>query len=217
MQSLEREKLELQFRQETLELESELAARARRLLRSKYGQPHNIATAFIDKVTNGPSIKADDSVGLSKFAVSLTSCKNTLRDIGLASRVQNPDTLQKIVGRLPMNLKLKWRDEADRITEELQREITFEDLAKFVEREARVATHPVFGKIERDNANKQSQFNAPKLKSSPNPPKIAVFACQGEPSVPKVEEGLTKGCESVSSAATINMLYLQQQSLVVSV
>ncbi|KAL9980361.1 hypothetical protein ACROYT_G008936 [Oculina patagonica] len=90
---------------------------ARKLLAKRYGQPYKIASAYVDRVTNGPVIKAEDETALQSFSVLLTSCKNTLNDIGYLSKIENPDSLRKVVARLPFNLRQKWRDVADDITE----------------------------------------------------------------------------------------------------
>ena len=123
----------------------------RTLLKKRYGQSYRIATAYVNKLTKGPPIKAEDSSALRRFSVLLTGCKNTLKEIGYLSKVENPDTLKLIVNRLPCGLKLKWRDVADRITETEEREITIEDIDGFVTSKARVATHAIFGNVTRDN------------------------------------------------------------------
>ena len=120
---------------------------ARKLLAKRYGQPYKIASAYVDRVTNGSAIKAEDGTALQSFSVLLTSCKNTLSDIGYLSKIENPDSLRKVVARLPFNLRQKWRDVADDITERKAREVTFADIASFVEMKARVLTHPIFGDI----------------------------------------------------------------------
>jgi hypothetical protein len=86
-------------------------------------------------------------VALRKFAVSLISCANTIKEIGFANKANSPDTLKKIILRLPYVLRRKWRSRADNITEKEDREIQIEDIAQFVEAEARAATHPIFGDI----------------------------------------------------------------------
>ena len=58
--------------------------------------------------------------------------------------------MKGIVNKLPYGLKAKWHDVADKITEEQEREINVEDIANFVSRAARAATHPVFGNISSD-------------------------------------------------------------------
>ncbi|XP_028418712.1 uncharacterized protein LOC114544217 [Dendronephthya gigantea] len=55
---------------------------ARRLLKERYGQSFRIAAAHIGKLTEGPPIKAEDGNGLLQFSIQLTSCTNTLKEIG---------------------------------------------------------------------------------------------------------------------------------------
>ena len=120
---------------------------ARSLLKDRYGQSYKIATALIDRVTKTPQIKSDDGPALQRYSVLLTSCKNSLKEIGYLSKIENPDTLQRIIGKLPLWLRQRWREKADHITEDLKREVTIGDIAEFVEAKARIANHPVFGNI----------------------------------------------------------------------
>ncbi|PFX28501.1 hypothetical protein AWC38_SpisGene6805 [Stylophora pistillata] len=120
---------------------------ARALLKDTYGESYKIATALIDQVTKSPQIKADDGPALQRYSVLLTSCKNSLQEIGYLSKIENPDTLQRIIGRLPLGLRQRWREKADHITGDLKREVTIGDIAEFVEAKARIANHPVFGNI----------------------------------------------------------------------
>ena len=83
---------------------------ARTLLKDRYGQNYRIATAYVERLTNGRPIKAEDS-----FA--LIGCSNTLGEIGYLGKAEKPETLLMFVNRLPYDLKLKWRDIADGITE----------------------------------------------------------------------------------------------------
>ena len=112
-----------------------------------YGQDYKIASAYVDRVTTGPPIRAERVDDLRKFSILITSCKNALKDIGYLRRINNPDVLKKIVDRLPFDMKRKWRDIADDISECKHREITIEDVASFIEKRARSASYPVFGNI----------------------------------------------------------------------
>ena len=130
------------------------------MLKSKYGQDYKIAAAFVDKITKGDQIRADDSDALQKLSVSVVSCRNTLKEIGYLSKIENPDSLKAIVAKLPYDLKKKWRLKADDISEEKRREIKFDDIVSFVERQARIASHPIFGKLTKErelNINKKPQ------------------------------------------------------------
>ena len=56
-----------------------------------------------------------------------------------------------IVNRLPYELKLKWHDVTDKITEKEEREITIEDMDGFITSKACAATHAIFGNVAMDN------------------------------------------------------------------
>ena len=127
---------------------------ARNVLRKWYGQSYRIATAYVDKLMKGPAIKTEDSEALRRFSTLLCSCKHTLKEIGYLNKVEYPETLKAILTRLPNGLRQRWRDVADNITENEEREITIEDLinldldlSNFVVVRARAANHAVFGDI----------------------------------------------------------------------
>ena len=127
---------------------------ARKLLKSRYGQAYKIATAYVDRLTKGPPIGAEDGAGLQRFSILLTSCKNTLKEIGYLNKIENPDSLQRVVERLPFALRKNWRDNADNISNVREREITIGDIANFVEVKARASTHPTFGNITSESKTK---------------------------------------------------------------
>ncbi|KAK3745375.1 hypothetical protein QZH41_001403 [Actinostola sp. cb2023] len=99
-------------------------ARARELLKARYGQPFKIATAYIDNVLKTPLIKAEDARALQRYSVLLASCENTLTKIGYASKIDNPDTLRKIIEKLPFSLRDRWRATADDSNEVKRRDVT---------------------------------------------------------------------------------------------
>ena len=117
---------------------------ADKLLNQRCGQSYKIATAYVDKVTKGPVIRSEDRRGLQNFVTLLTNCRNTLKSIGYSSKVENPDSLRGVINRLPYDFRKKWRNAADQISEDQDREIKFEDIVVFVEKQARSASRPVF-------------------------------------------------------------------------
>jgi hypothetical protein len=129
---------------------------ARRLLLERYGQAYKIASAFVDRISNGPPIKAEDGLGLQRFSILLTSCSNTLKEIGYLSKLENPDGMRKIIDRLPFSLKAKWREVVDGIMQRECRDATVKDISDFIEARARVANHPIFGKISSDGRRNNS-------------------------------------------------------------
>ena len=123
---------------------------ARRLLVERYGQPYNIATMYmyVDRVINGAPIHAEDGPSLQKFSILLTSCRNNLKEIAYLNRLENLDSLRKIVGWLPYPLRLKWHDLVDTISQKEKRDPNLKDILEFVEARSRAANHPIFGKVQ---------------------------------------------------------------------
>jgi len=53
--------------------------KARKLLESKFEQKHKIALAYVNKVTNGPAIKAEDAEALEGFTTFTTVVRTFLK------------------------------------------------------------------------------------------------------------------------------------------
>ena len=113
--------------------------RAREILQSRYGRPHVIARTYIDRLLNGPQIKASDVDKLSGLALDMQRCQMTLSQLGFESDVDNTENLRRIARRLPMHLRSKWADVAHFICES-GREPRFSDLAEFVDKRSQVAS-----------------------------------------------------------------------------
>ncbi|XP_046847963.1 uncharacterized protein LOC124441528 [Xenia sp. Carnegie-2017] len=124
---------------------------ARKLFKENYGQNYRIATAYLQRIMEGPLIRAKDGEALRRFSVLLISCKNTLKEIGYLNKLDNLGSLQNIIRKLPYSIRQKWCDIADDITSNKKREVTFEDISRFVEVKARALNHPIFGKINNDS------------------------------------------------------------------
>lgn len=120
---------------------------ARRLLEKRYGNHERIVAAYMDKILEWPNLKADDIDGLDQFSVMLISCKNAILGSSLnAKEIEHPKTMRVILEKLPFSLHERWRRLADTILEDQYRQVTFTDLVEFIEKEARVASNPLFGR-----------------------------------------------------------------------
>ena len=148
---------------------------ARRLLKERYGQEYRIVAAHVRTLTEGPIIKSEDGNALLQFSVQLTSCTNTLKEIGSLGKLDHPENLRRVINRLPFGMRLKWHDTVDRIIESEERDVTIEDVTKFVTAKARAATHPIFGKVVNENKGKQEDNKGRRQFGS----KAGGFATQG--------------------------------------
>ena len=129
---------------------------ARKLLKERYRQNYKIAAAHVKRLLDGLLIKADDGSALQQFSIQLTSCVNTLREIGYISKLDSQDNLKKIIDGLPYSLRVKWRDTVDKVVETEARDVTVVNIMKFVIARARAASHPVFGRVAIETKPKQS-------------------------------------------------------------
>jgi hypothetical protein len=159
---------------------------ATRLLKQRYGQSYQIASAEVNRLINGPVIKPDDGVELQRFSIQLTSCANTLKEIGCIGKLDNSENLKRIINRLPTAMQYKWQDAVGRIVEQEGRDITINDVTKFVTSRARAANHPVFGKVDRERKEK---IDPDQRRSRPPGIRANVFSTHGEE---ENQEGATK-------------------------
>ncbi|KAK3734086.1 hypothetical protein QZH41_000409 [Actinostola sp. cb2023] len=122
-------------------------------------------------------IKAEDTRALQRYSVLLASCENTLTKIGYTSKIDNPDTLRKIIEKLPFSL----RATADDINEVKRRDVTIHDVVDFVTKKARAVNHPIFGSIINDTRSDNSKATKPQHKSTAMFPRASTFATREEP------------------------------------
>ena len=142
---------------------------ARQLMKKKFGDDYRIVTAYETKALNWPEVKAEDSISVDRFSIFLMRCKNAMECSKYLTKLEQPDTIQKLIMKLPFNLRKTWHRSIDHIME-TERSVTFSDLAEFVDNEARVTANPIFGKITEDtkpkNERKGKQSRSGRSKTS---------------------------------------------------
>ncbi|MCG8069349.1 MAG: DUF1759 domain-containing protein, partial [Candidatus Thiodiazotropha taylori] len=161
--------------------------RARSILYSRYGRPHVVARSYIEKLINGPQLKASDIDGLSRLALEIQKCEITLSRLGYSSDIDNSENLRRIVKRLPMHLRSKWVDVAYLISEPVRgtdpgREPCFSDLAKFVDERSRVASSMYGVDLTKENGQSKADRASPG-KNQSSGVKITTLATNSEGTV----------------------------------
>lgn len=122
--------------------------RVKQLLKEHFGNSYKIAVAYTNKVLDWTPIKPEDAESLNAFSLFLTACCNTMSEVSYMEELDNVTNLKAIVGMLPFKLRERWRSVVYGIQEERDRSVKFKDLAEFINEQARVALHPVFGDIK---------------------------------------------------------------------
>lgn len=120
---------------------------ARKLLHREYGDPFKVATAYIKKATNWPTIKPNDGHGLKQLSYFLTKCVNAMQGIEHMCVLNHAPNMQSIVIRLPVFLQNKWRDHVCRVRQSNESQnVNFEDLVSFVTRQAESMNDPIYSR-----------------------------------------------------------------------
>ena len=70
------------------------------------------------------------------------------------TKLEQPDTIRKLVMKLRFNLRKTWCHLVDHVMETKRRSVMCSDVAEFVDNEARVTANPVFRKITEDTKPK---------------------------------------------------------------
>ena len=163
--------------------------------------------AYVDQLTNGPYIKAEDAESLEGFSILLSSCTNTLKAIGYLNKIEGPDNMRKIIERLPSKLQSSWRDNADRILNADKREVCIEDIASFVEEKSRALSNPIFGKLPflaKDKRKSQTRGTKSKPEGSgPGPRELSNFSTSSQKSPMDQNKSQEKKSEDLSKRSCL--------------
>ena len=119
---------------------------ARRLLDKRYGDSSKVAASLVSQILAWPFVHPNDVNGLDEFSIFLRGCLNSLKSIPLGMSEVDARTIRQILSRLPPDFTEKWRNAADLIESNDNRNASFEDFVLFIERLARVAGNPWYGK-----------------------------------------------------------------------
>lgn len=102
--------------------------------------------------------------------------------------MDNAANLRAIVVKLPYKLREKWRSVACEIQQKQNVRVKFKDLVEFINKQARIALHPVFGDIKESSTSKgqaKSQAEASTYKKAVTK---MVFTTSAVPVDKKIED-----------------------------
>ncbi|KAL7838309.1 hypothetical protein AOLI_G00267130 [Acnodon oligacanthus] len=131
---------------------------AKKLLQEHFGNEYTISRAYIEKALNWPDIKSDDGAVLQSFDLYLTGCRNAMADVAYMEELDSSVNMRSIISKLPNKLRERWRAIACGILDKQQRRVKFSNLVDFVNRQAREASHPVFGSIMEGPRNQAKRY-----------------------------------------------------------
>ncbi|XP_054763530.2 uncharacterized protein LOC129270153 [Lytechinus pictus] len=121
--------------------------KAKDLLKRKFGNTQRIIETMMKRAFQWQDIKPEDGEELHRFSIFVTELHNLAKDLQMLCEVDHSQSIKQVIGKLPYKLRERWRVLADDILEEKERNVTFADVVKFVTKQARIATNPVYGDL----------------------------------------------------------------------
>ncbi|XP_066928826.1 uncharacterized protein [Clytia hemisphaerica] len=132
---------------------------AKELLLSRFGDPYKILISYRKELSSFKHIKYGDSFELRKLYTFLLKCSQLVTGKYRYS-FDNPENLAVIVSKLPVGLRERWNRESFSLRLREKREAALKDILVFVEKEATLASDPLFSKEamgERENLDKPQE------------------------------------------------------------
>ena len=169
---------------------------ARKLLKDRFGNEHDISEAWINKIVTRSDIR--DNKALRDYADDLRNCRETLNTMEKLSEINTGRSLTQIVEKLPWDLRKGWLKRVHHIKTVESKVPTIDDVVKFVAASAEQANDPVFGKlVSRDDTSK-SRKNA-KQQPQPRAKQRSTFSVQAQPA-PAPSAAVTHQAAPVSTS-----------------
>ena len=121
-------------------------AKAKTLLKEKYGDPYRISNAFMKEVTEWLILKPYDDAGLDRLSTFLTQCCSAMESLSYLSILGHPHNLQTLIKKLPFHVQDRWRRVAVKARVGQTSVPSFASFAKFIKAEVKVVTDPIFSR-----------------------------------------------------------------------
>ncbi|XP_072030104.1 uncharacterized protein [Amphiura filiformis] len=120
---------------------------AKEMIAARYGNKYKLSDAFMSRAEKLAEVKSEDVAALNSMSLFLIECQNLMLEPSYMDVLNHPRHIQMLVAKLPYKLRERWRTVTDTIQEEKKQAVTFDDLVKFVTKQARIAANPVYGNI----------------------------------------------------------------------
>ena len=169
---------------------------ARERLKKKFGGVQHIVDAHLAQVADGPHIKQDDVASLGRLLVNMESCCLTLSSWNAKDRLNSPETLSKILDRLPTRLQHQFNEKCAEL-HSTQQEPTFEKLMNFLETRVTLAESRLGKRLMnrgKRTATDVSATHISKATAIPKPQVVSSFSTQDQTLAPTPQEQSPREC-----------------------
>ena len=88
---------------------------ARQLLKKHFGDPYKIASAYLSRISNWPSVKPNDGTGLQELSIVLEQARNAMSSMAYMNDLNTANVLRQLWEKLPRHLRSKWTERVSKI------------------------------------------------------------------------------------------------------
>ncbi|XP_038050892.1 uncharacterized protein LOC119724042 [Patiria miniata] len=120
-------------------------ARAKTLLKERFGNKYKVADAWMKKVTRGQTVSPHDGKAIREMADELKVCYETLQAMGYENEMAHQSFLRDIVERLPNYLRYRWVRKVRDLERKEDRMPKVKDLVAYIDDVAEEENNPVYG------------------------------------------------------------------------
>ncbi|XP_013873851.1 uncharacterized protein LOC106524553, partial [Austrofundulus limnaeus] len=113
------------------------------VLQERYGSPFIVQRAFRNKLTKWPKIAANDPLALREFADFLQSCAEAIPQVKGLEILNDCEENHKLLKKLPDWIIQRWSRIVVEELDKHQEYPSFAHFTQFLQKEAKVACHPV--------------------------------------------------------------------------
>ena len=123
--------------------------KAKLMLHDEYADEHKVASTYIQKLNNWPSIKQEDKDALQELSLLLINCSNYLENMSHNNQLHRPKKVMDIVLKLPYKMRKSWRRKTYHCTKS-NVPVTFITVVEFVSEEDSLHPQQLFSDIDVD-------------------------------------------------------------------
>ena len=162
---------------------------ATRLLKKHFGDPYKIASAYLSKISNWPSVKPNDGTGLQEFSIVVEQARNAMSSMAHMNDLNTANVLRQLWEKLPRHLRSKWTERVSKIRNASEWMASFNDFCQFVSEQADLATDPIYSeetvarskngdvKFRRSGDRRFKREKGGRMESTRNPPSRSCNLC----------------------------------------
>ncbi|XP_071825532.1 uncharacterized protein [Apostichopus japonicus] len=131
---------------------------ARRELEEEYGDDFRILSSYRKEIEMMQPIKGENSAAMKDYLTFCVVFGNAINESEILRKLDQTESIMKLVSKLPYRLRERWRLQAYRIKGKSHKLAGFHDYVEFVREQVKIATDSIYGDISMESSKDCSKF-----------------------------------------------------------